>query len=328
MSDMIGASPAFLSAMERMRKLAGTLSTVLLTGETGVGKEKFAEAIHALREKPGAPFVAVNCGAISAALLESELLGYERGAFSGADPRGKPGKIELARGGTLFLDEIGELPPDLQVKLLRILEERSYYPVGGTRLHEADCRFVAATNRDLREAVREGRFREDLYYRINAIALDVPPLRERREDIPLLAAGFLETFSLRYGRPVPHLTGDILSALHSYDWPGNIRELRNAMESLVVFSENGRLRLDDLPAAILRRPDRTSESASFPVDPWKLPESGGLAEWMADIEGRLIGRVLAETGGNKQAAAKRLGISRVALYKKLERNAAGRSKES
>jgi transcriptional regulator with PAS, ATPase and Fis domain len=316
---MLGASDAYLDAVGLARKLGGVGSTVLLTGETGVGKERFAQAIHDLRETEGAPFVAINCGALMASLVESELFGYEKGAFSGADARGKPGKVELARGGTLFLDEIGELSPELQVKLLRVLEERSYYPVGGTRLAVADCRFIAATNRDLETRMREGRFREDLYYRLTAITLEIPSLRARKDDVPLLANEFLREFGERYDRPVAFLGNRTIEALSQHDWPGNVRELRNAIERLVVFSEDGRARTADLPAAI-RDYIPIDSPKPLPVSNTStrsLPLEGALPDWLAQREREYIETALEHCGGNKMAAAKRLGISRVSLYKKL-----------
>ncbi|QJD87816.1 sigma-54 interaction domain-containing protein [Cohnella herbarum] len=313
-------SQTYLDAIDMARKLAGIGSTVLLTGETGVGKERFAQAIHRLREREDAPFIAVNCGALMASLVESELFGYEKGAFSGADARGKPGKIELARGGTLFLDEIGELSSELQVKLLRVLEERSYYPVGGTRSADVDCRFVAATNRDLEARIRDGRFREDLYYRLNAIAIDIPPLRSRKEDIPLLSRAFLREFSERYHRPVADFGPNVTEALSAHDWPGNVRELRNAIERIVVFSQNGEARLSDLPASLrdfMPIASRDQPTSGFNNSNVSLPTFGSLPEWLARREREYIDAALEQCGGNKVAAAKRLGISRVSLYKKL-----------
>ncbi len=321
---MTGTSRLFRQAVAQARKLRGTAATVLLTGETGVGKENFAQAIHRWREGADASIVALNCGAIAGSLVESELFGYERGAFSGADPRGKPGKLALAQGGTLFLDEIGELSPDMQVKLLRVLEERAYYPLGGTRALEADCRFIAASNRNLESEMRQGRFREDLYYRLNAVALDIPPLRHRREDIAPLADRFLREFAERYNRPLPRLSEVQADALRVYDWPGNIRELRNAAERLVVFSEDGIPDWDSLPAAIRRIEKLPIAAATRDAVPGAeqgdfthLPESGTLPEWLGEYERRLIHAAIRESGGNKQAAAQRLGISRVSLYNKL-----------
>lgn len=311
-AGLIGHSSSLRQAIALASRLAYTTSTVLLTGETGVGKELFARALHALREAPDSPFIAVNCGALMASLAESELFGYEKGAFSGADPRGKPGKIELARGGTLFLDEIGELSADAQAMLLRVLEDREYFAVGGTRPIAADCRFIAATHRDLAARVEAGRFREDLYYRLNVIALDIPPLRERTEDIPLLA----ETFLRRLGREEP-IAPELIGCLARYAWPGNVRELRNAIERLHVLSADGALRPEHLPPAVLR----ASGSGALPGDPSgsrsPLPSEGTLPDWLADCEKRFIEAALEETNDNKLAAARRLGISRMTLYNKL-----------
>ncbi|WP_158602281.1 sigma-54 interaction domain-containing protein [Cohnella endophytica] len=311
-SSIIGVSPVLQATIDVSRRLARTSSTVLLTGESGVGKELFASAIHSLREGANSPFVAVNCAAIMESLAESELFGYEKGAFSGADPRGKPGKIELARGGTLFLDEIGDMPLALQAKLLRILEDREYYPVGGTRSLSVDCRFIAATNKDLARLAEAGKFREDLYYRLDVISLDIPPLRRRADDIPLLA----ETFLRRFGIVEP-MPAQLITALTDYSWPGNVRELRNAMERLSVFAEDGKPRAEHLPAAVLRATGADTKPTESLVECSPLPIDGTLPEWLADCERKYIEAALAETGDNKQAAAHRLGISRMTLYNKL-----------
>ncbi|MEF3304472.1 sigma-54 interaction domain-containing protein [Paenibacillus sp. GYB003] len=311
-----GTSRAILDCIETVRKIAATKATALITGESGTGKELFAKAIHDLREGRDAPFIAINCGAIPHALFESELFGYEKGAFSGADPKGKKGKIELAEGGTLFLDEIGEMPLDLQVKLLRVLQEKTYFPVGGSRLLRADCRIVAATNRDLKAMIADGKFREDLYYRLNVVTLDIPPLRGRKEDIAHLAQSFLHEFSLQYDRPVEVFPDDVVRELIAYDWPGNVRELRNAIERLVVFSSGGELSRDHLPAAVLGR------AAVFPAADRPLPppdRDGSYQDKLDAYEKRLLADALEREGGNKLALAKRLGISRATLYNKLKR---------
>jgi transcriptional regulator with PAS, ATPase and Fis domain len=311
--DLIGESPALLSVIALARRLAHTTAIVTLTGESGVGKELFARGIHALRETAGSPFVAVNCGALMASLAESELFGYEKGAFSGADPRGKPGKIELARSGTLFLDEIGELPPDLQTKLLRILEDREYYPVGGTRTLHSDCRFIAATNRNLALLVEQGKFREDLYYRLSVLELDIPPLRRRSEDIPLLA----EAFARRFGCAKP-LGSSLHALLAQHPWPGNVRELRNAIERLCVLSVGESPMAEHLPPAVLRSAAQGSPLSNQQADQSpSLPRQGVLSDWLANYERRFIESALKETSGNKQAAAQLLGISRMTLYKRI-----------
>jgi PAS domain S-box-containing protein len=306
-----GTSLAIKQIKEMIKKVASTQVTVLILGESGVGKELFARAIHDIREAAGAPFVAINCGAIPPTLFESELFGYEKGAFSGADQKGKKGMIELARGGTLFLDEVGEMPLDMQVKLLRVLQEKKYYPVGGTRQVEADFRVIAATNKDLPQLVKEGKFREDLYYRLNVVTIHVPPLRERIEDIIELTHYFLYEFSLRYNRPIQGISQSVMQALLQYDWPGNIRELRNTVERLVVFATDGIIKESDLPFP-LQSKKRTLTSPS----PDNLVS---LDQELMQYEKRVIEHALELEKGNKLAAAKRLGISRATLYNKMNK---------
>lgn len=313
-----GTSPAIKKSIDAIRKISTTKATVLIQGESGTGKELFAQAIHRCREAANAPFIAINCGAIPAALFESELFGYEKGAFSGADPKGKKGKIELASGGTLFLDEIGEMPLDMQVKMLRVLQEKNYFAVGGTKLKHADCRIVAATNRDLKQMIAEGSFREDLFYRLNVVSLDIPPLRRRKEDIYELTQSFLHEFSIVYGRHIHTIPPDVLEDLLQYDWPGNIRELRNTIERLVIFSTDGEVKREYLPANIY--------AGDTNADPG--PDSLGTGEEingslyqarLDDYERNLLQQLLEAAGGNKLAVAKQLGISRATLYNKLKR---------
>ncbi|UED76399.1 sigma-54-dependent Fis family transcriptional regulator [Brevibacillus sp. DP1.3A] len=292
-----------------IQKLSATQATVLITGESGVGKELFAKAVHDVREGSNAPFIAINCGAISPTLFESELFGYEKGAFSGADQKGKKGMIELARGGTLFLDEVGEMPLDMQVKLLRVLQEKKYYSVGGTKQIEADFRVVAATNKNLEELVKEGKFRQDLFYRLNVVTLKIPPLRERIEDTIELAHFFLYEFSLRYNRPIHAISQNVMQNLLQYDWPGNIRELRNAIERLVVFATDGIIKEEDLPYSL------QGQAKQVPIE--LPPDLFSLQEEIEAHERRVILRAIELENGNKQAAAKRLGISRATLYNKL-----------
>ncbi|MED1918560.1 sigma 54-interacting transcriptional regulator [Bacillus thuringiensis] len=292
-----------------IQKLSATQATVLITGESGVGKELFAKAVHDVREGSNAPFIAINCGAISPTLFESELFGYEKGAFSGADQKGKKGMIELARGGTLFLDEVGEMPLDMQVKLLRVLQEKKYYSVGGTKQIEADFRVVAATNKNLEELVKEGKFRQDLFYRLNVVTLKIPPLRERIEDTIELAHFFLYEFSLRYNRPIHAISQNVMQNLLQYDWPGNIRELRNAIERLVVFATDGIIKEEDLPYSL------QGQTKQVPIE--LPPDLFSLQEEIEAHERRVILRAIELENGNKQAAAKRLGISRATLYNKL-----------
>ncbi|MFJ9502021.1 sigma-54 interaction domain-containing protein [Brevibacillus centrosporus] len=306
-----GTSLVIRQIKSMIEKLSATQATVLILGESGVGKELFAKAVHDVREGANAPFVPINCGAISPTLFESELFGYEKGAFSGADQKGKKGMIELARGGTLFLDEVGEMPLDMQVKLLRVLQEKKYYPVGGTKQIEADFRIVAATNKNLEALVKEGKFREDLYYRLNVVTLKIPPLRERIEDAIELAHFFLYEFSLRYNRPIHAISQNVMQNLMNYDWPGNIRELRNAIERLVVFATDGVVKEEDLPYSL---------QGQVKSPPMELPDDLiSLQEELEAHERRVILRAIELENGNKQAAAKRLGISRATLYNKLNK---------
>lgn len=306
-----GTSLAVKQIKDLIKRVGSTKATVLILGESGVGKELFAKATHDIREAPDAPFIAINCGAITPSLFESELFGYEKGAFSGADQRGKKGMIELARGGTLFLDEIGEMPLDMQVKLLRVLQEKKYYAVGGTRQIEADFRVIAATNKDLETLVGEGKFREDLYYRLNVVTIKIPPLRERIEDVIELTHFFLYEFSIRYNRPIHGMSQNVMQALLQYAWPGNIRELRNTVERLVVFASDGHIKEEDLPFSL------QAQQKSYPV----LQQTGQLPlqDELDQHEKRVILQALELEKGNKQAAAKRLGISRATLYNKMNK---------
>ncbi|UFJ43343.1 sigma 54-interacting transcriptional regulator [Brevibacillus humidisoli] len=306
-----GTSLAIRQIKEMLKKVGSTHVTVLILGESGVGKEVFAKATHDIREAAGAPFVAINCGAITPTLFESELFGYEKGAFSGADQKGKKGMIELARGGTLFLDEVGEMPLDMQVKLLRVLQEKKYFPVGGTRQIEADFRVIAATNKDLAELVKEGKFREDLFYRLNVVTIKIPPLRERIEDIIELSHFFLYEFSVRYNRPVQGISQNVMQALLQYDWPGNIRELRNTIERLVVFATDGIIKEEDLPFS-LQTKQRTPYTSI-------RDDLVSLEQELNQYEKRVIQHALDQEHGNKLAAAKRLGISRATLYNKMNK---------
>lgn len=292
------------------QKVAPTNATVLIRGESGVGKELFAEAIHSRSPRSQKPFIVINCGAIPPALFESELFGYHGGAFTGADPRGSPGKFELVNGGTLFLDEIGELPLELQVKLLRVLQERVFYRVGGKRPIHVDVRIIAATNCDLEGMIAKGKFRSDLYYRLNVVSVEVPPLRQRKEDIPELTYHFAQDTAIHYGKPVPKIEPELMAAFINYDWPGNIRELRNVIERLVILSEGNQLRAADLPEDI--RVPQSQGSAPPAIDPNNLPRA------KEETERSLIEKALAEAGGNRTEAARILGISRGALYYKMK----------
>ncbi|WP_442604501.1 sigma-54 interaction domain-containing protein [Paenibacillus sp. KN14-4R] len=310
-----GTSRAIKHAIEMSSKVGSTKATVLVLGESGVGKELFAKAIHDTREKSDAPFIAINCGAIPPSLFESELFGYEKGAFSGADHNGKKGKIELAKGGTLFLDEIGEMPLDMQVKLLRVLQEKKYYSVGGTKQLEADFRVIAATNRDLEQLVKKGLFREDLYYRLNVVTVDIPPLRDRKEDIIELTHYFLYEFSTSYNRLIQGIPQEVMLDLMQYDWPGNIRELRNTVERIVVFSADGSVKREYLPLSIYSRKksEDYEEQEHFPTAVVTLQKE------LETHEKQIILKALDLEKGNKQAAAKRLGMSRATLYNKMNK---------
>ncbi len=294
--------------MERVlataRKAARSDATVLLLGESGTGKEVLARAIHRWSDRSGRPFVAVNCVALAETLLESELFGHEKGAFTGAGER-RVGRIEAAHGGTLFLDEIGDTSSAFQTKLLRVLEQHSFERVGGARSLEVDLRVVAATNRDLRRAVAEGRFREDLYYRLNVIALEIPPLRERPLDVEALARHFVAHFAREVKRPGLALSEEALVCLRAQSWPGNVRELRNAIERAVVLCEGPCLEPEDLPGEL-------AGSAEGPPD-------GGFHGRVEAFRRSAIEQALAEAGGNQTAAAKRLGLQRTYLARLIRK---------
>lgn len=309
-----GNSPAIRKTMDKIKKVGSTDATSLIVGESGVGKELFARAIHNIREPADAPYIALNCGAIPESLFESELFGYEKGAFSGANQKGKKGKIELARGGTLFLDEIGEMPLEMQVKLLRVLEEKKYFPVGGTKLVDADCHIVAATNRDLQSLVKEGKFREDLFYRLNVVTIKIPPLRERKEDILELTHLFLHEFSVRYNRLIQEVPQTVMQHLLQYDWPGNVRELRNTIERLVVFSSNGSILEEDLPFSVDPN-EQTMDDVTFRENSYSL----SLQQEVDLYEKKVIMKTLEAEKGNKMETAKRLGVSRATLYNKMKK---------
>jgi PAS domain S-box-containing protein len=308
-----GNGPAISRSIRIARRVAPTDATVLLTGETGVGKELFAHAIHRGSLRSEKPFVAINCGAIPAALFESELFGYQAGAFTGADRKGKPGKLELAHEGTLFLDEVGELPLDMQVKLLRVLQERQFYRVGGTDPIRVDVRIIAATNRNLEERIGEGAFREDLFYRLNVVQIEIPPLRERAEDIPELVQLFTREFALQHGKPIPRFEPEVIVTLMNYSWPGNIRQLRNVIERLVILTDDDLISREHLPSSI-QVPRIETESA-----PVLAPVISKEEPVRTDTELQRIQQVLRTTYGNKAAAARLLGVSRGTLYNKMRK---------
>ncbi|MFD0828139.1 sigma-54 interaction domain-containing protein [Neobacillus sp. M.A.Huq-85] len=313
-----GRSSALQNTIQLAKKVCSVKSTVLILGESGVGKEVFAKAIHKASEDAKAPFISINCGAIPASLFESELFGYERGAFSGADHRGKKGKIELAKGGTLFLDEVGEMPLEMQVKMLRVLQERKFYRIGGEKEIDVDFRVIAATNRDLQELMKEGQFREDLYYRLNVVSLSIPPLRERHEDIIELTHYFLQDFAQRYRRPIYELSADVIQEMFQYDWPGNIRELRNVAERLVVFATDGVIKKEYLP--FITNHERI-HNAEKPYN--NLIDNDdtilSLQEEMEQHEKKVLEKALRIVNGNKLECARRLGITRATLYNRLKR---------
>jgi len=297
--SIIGESPSIKALISQIEKIANSDSTVLIYGESGTGKELVATTIHYLSKRRDKPLIKINSAAIPEGLVESELFGYEKGAFTGALKR-KPGRFELANGGTLFLDEVGDLPLSAQAKLLRVIQERSFERVGGTETVNVDVRLIAATNKNLLEEVKKGRFREDLYYRLNVIPIMIPPLRERREDIPLLIEHFLKKYNSRLGKEV-RLSKEALDALLSYDYPGNVRELENIIERVVVLSTDGVIKKEDLPFVSDKGEDRLVT----------------LSEVSQRAEKEYIEKVLRLTGGNKTRAAELLGISRKTLWEKM-----------
>ena len=314
---LIGQHPLVQKIHALIKKVTVTDATVLVMGESGTGKELVARAMHQLSPRADKPFIPVNCGAIPAELLESEIFGHERGAFTGAIGA-RAGMFQLANGGTIFLDEVGEMSPRLQVKLLRVLQDREVRPVGSDRTLKVDVRVLAATNKDLQQEVDRGMFREDLFYRLQVIPIVMPPLRERRSDIPLLTAHFLEKHNgKRPGQPV-QITDDSMVHLWEYDWPGNVRELENLIERMVILSEDGWIRVENLPSNI-----RSFISEKRIPKP-SLSENGlDLNSAVEEFENRLIEEALRRTKGNKQAAARLLGLKRTTLVAKLRRRKPG-----
>jgi len=308
MESIIGESPAMQQVFEIIRQTAPTQASVLIQGPSGTGKELVAQAIHRLSTRAKGPFVAVHCAALSPTLLESELFGHEKGAFTGATVQRK-GRFEMADGGTLFLDEVSEIDPSIQVKLLRVLEERTFERVGGEETIETDIRVIAATNRDLRAYVEQGKFREDLFFRLNVVDILLPSLSERAGDIPLLADRFLKEYCEKNGKRIEGLTPDAVNLLTAYAWPGNVRELRNTLEKMVVLSRSDRLTARDVPANI--RDALRGHAGVANRAPALMNGS------LADTERRKIMAVLEKNGGNRTRAADELGISRRTLHRKL-----------
>jgi DNA-binding NtrC family response regulator len=303
-SNIIGRSAEMRQVFELVRQVAPARTSVLITGESGVGKEMIAEALHYSSPRKDKPFIKLHCAALTETLLESELFGHEKGAFTGAIAR-KRGRFELAHMGTLFLDEIGEINPTVQIKLLRVLEEKRFERVGGEETVEVDVRLIAATNRDLPAAIAKGSFREDLFYRLNVVNIHIPPLRDRKDDIPLLMAAFLREFSQENGRPIEGIEPKARRALVNYSWPGNVRQLRNSIESAVVLCKGNVITLEDLPPGI--RGEQGGEAVRLAV-----------GATLAEAEKELIRSTLAREGGNKSRAAEVLGIGRKTLHRKLQ----------
>lgn len=305
-TSIVGASEGISRVIDTVRQVAPTKATVLIEGESGTGKELIAQSLHQLSGRKG-KFMPVHCAALPETLLESELFGHEKGAFTGA-VEDRKGRFELAAGGTLFLDEIGEIPLSVQVKLLRVLETRSFERLGGTETIQADVRIVAATNKDLKKMVAEGTFREDLFYRLNVVTVLLPPLRERRDDIPLLVRHYMDQFATENGKSEMVIDESAMAALTAYNWPGNIRELRNCVERMVVLCRSQELTIDNVPANI-------RENVSPGITKTLLAPSAG-----CDLERNeklLIERALNECEGNRSKAAEKLGISRRTLHRKL-----------
>jgi len=297
--DIIAKSPKMQRVIEVIKVIAKSNATILITGDSGTGKELVARAIHAQSHRRGKPFVAVSCAALPESLLESELFGHEKGAFTGAYSQ-KKGKFEVANRGTLFLDEIGEMSANIQVHLLRVLEEKEFTRVGGNELIKVDVRVISATNKDIKKAVANGEFREDLYYRLNVVLVELPPLREREEDIPLLAQHFLRKFAAENRKEITGFSHEATDFLLKYEWPGNVRELENAIERAVILAKSSSIEVADLPQENLL-----------------LAQSAPPGESLREVEKNHILNILSETGGNHSEAARTLGISRATLYNKI-----------
>lgn len=302
---IIGSSKEMQGIFELISQVAASKATILIQGESGTGKELIARAIHMASDKRDRPFVAVHCASLAEGILESELFGHEKGAFTGAIER-KIGRFELADGGTLFLDEVSEMSSSIQVKLLRVLQEREFERVGGSKTIKVDVRIITATNKDLMAEVKAGKFREDLYYRINVVHINVPPLRSRKEDIPLLVNHFVKTYALENKKIVEGVSPDVMKIFIGYSWPGNVRELQNCIETMVVLARNKILEVKDIPANVMNA-----------IESVGVPATGQMPINLNDAEKELIKKALAETRGNKTKAAELLGLSRRTLHRKV-----------
>ena len=302
---IIGGSEPMQNVFDTLRQVSASTATVLILGENGTGKELVARAIHANSPRRGNHFVPLNCAALSETILESELFGHEKGAFTGATQQRK-GRFEYAHGGTLFLDEVGDLPAATQVKLLRVIEYGEVFRVGSNEPVKVDVRLIAATHKDLGALIREGTFREDLYYRLKVVTIELPPLRERLEDLPILISTFVEEFARAQGKKPPEITGDAMDLLYNYDWPGNVRELRNCVESMVVLDKDGKIDASDVPRFVKQADDGTSVSGVGGVN-------------LEEKEKESIRKALALCEGNREKAAKMLGIGERTLYRKIKR---------
>jgi PAS domain S-box-containing protein len=305
--DIVSKNHFIHDLFNTLPNIAGSDSTVLIQGASGTGKELFAKAIHNLSPRKNMPFIKVNCGALPDTLLESELFGYEKGAFTDAK-KDKPGRFAIANGGTIFLDEVGDMSPSLQVKLLRVLQEKEYEPLGSTSSKKTDVRIIAATNKDLSELVSEGRFRDDLYYRLNVVKIDLPPLSQRREDIPLLIDAFIRKFSVKMGKKISGVSDSALRLLLRYDYPGNVRELENIIEHAFVLCAGERIDIDCLPREITEGQMET-----------RLPSSMEGANPFEQAESEVIEKTLKKYGGDRIKTAQELGIGRTTLWRKIKK---------
>jgi len=312
-SEIIGKSTAMQTVFSHIKKVAPANSPVLILGNSGTGKELVARAIHVHSNRKDHPFIKVSCAALAQGVLESELFGHEKGSFSGAIRR-KPGRFEIAARGSIFLDEIGEIPADIQVKLLRILQEKEFERVGGTETLKMNARIIAATNQDLAALIKSGKFREDLYYRLNVVPITLPSLQDRKEDIPLLVDHFIAKYNVETGRQVRDISPEALNALINYNWPGNIRELENVIERAIVMSTQAQLRLEDLPDILVTDVIDPHESVPEPVS-----EPGSLVELVNDFERKLIQEILDQNEGNIARAARKLKTKRTTLRYKIEK---------